>query len=159
MSFQMRILHRLLMLVAPHVTFDLPGDKNEASSDPVLVQRYWDDPLCHRFMSAAFGHVFQEGRREILPLGHELERPILLLEAGSDTVADPDGAEDLWRAVPQGLLERRRLEGFKHEILHDLRRNEAQAIAAQWLERMLDQWLGNPQPLAAMFVQGTKESR
>ncbi len=154
----MRTLHRLLLLLVPHKTLDLPGDKHEACSDPVLVQRYWDDPLCHRFMSAAFGHVFQEGRQEILQLGQELERPILLLEAGQDTVADPDGAEELWQAVKPGLLERHRLEGFKHEILHDLRRNEAQAIAAQWLERMLDQWLGNPAPLAAMFVQGTKES-
>lgn len=159
MGRMMRILHRLLLLLAPHLTFDLPNDKNAACSDPILVQRYWEDPLCHRHMSGAFGQVFQEGRREILQLGHELERPILLLEAGEDTVADPDGAEELWRAVPAGLLERHRLDGFKHEILHDLRREEAQAIAARWLERMLDQWLGNPQPLAAMFVQGTKEPR
>jgi alpha-beta hydrolase superfamily lysophospholipase len=152
MSLLMKSLQRALHLVAPHRPLDLPNDKHQVCSDPVLVQRYWDDPLCHRFVSAAFAQALQEGREEILHYGHELDRPILLLEAGNDTVADPDGAEELWSAVRPGLLERHRLEGFKHEILHDLRRVEAQTLIATWLDRQLAQWRGNPRALSAMFV-------
>lgn len=158
MSVFMRILQRVLLLVAPHKSLDLPNDKDQVCSDPAMVQQYWNDPLCHRFVSAAFAQALQEGREEILRFGHELDRPILLLEAGNDTVADPDGAEPLWAAVKPGLLERHRLAEFKHEILHDLRRQEAQAIIAPWLERLQSQWTGNPRAFAAMFAQETKEA-
>ena len=153
----LKLLQRGLLWVAPHKSMNLPNDKQQVCSDPALVQRYWADPLCHRYVSAAFAEALQQGREEILPFGHELDRPILLLEAGNDTVTDPDGAEELWAAVKPGLLERHRLEGFKHEILHDLRRVEAQAIAEAWLSRLLEQWLGNPKALATLFGKATKE--
>ena len=159
MSLLMQALQRCLFLIAPHMSLELSNDKHLVCSDPVFVQRYWDDPLCHRYVSAAFARALQEGREEILPFGKELDRPILLLEAGQDTVADPDGAEELWSAVRPGLFERHRLKGFKHEILHDLRRVEAQAIIETWLNRLLDQWRGNPKALAAMFVIDTKETQ
>ena len=158
MGWPMRILQRLMLLVAPHKTLDLPNDKHEVCSDPMLVQRYWDDPLCHRFASAAFARALQQGREEILSLGAELDRPILLLEAEGDTVADPRGAEALWAAVRPGLLERHLLEGFKHEILHDLRRSEAQSLIEPWLDRLLQQWQGNPKALADMFVPESEET-
>ena len=157
MSLLMQTLQHILFLVAPHKSLDLPNDKHQVCSDPLFVQRYWDDPLCHRYVSAAFARALREGREELLPFGQELDRPILLLEAGDDTVANPDGTEELWKAVRPGFLERHRLEGFKHEILHDLRRAEAQAIAESWLNRLLEQWRGNPKALSAMFITETKE--
>lgn len=158
LSSLMVVFQRCMQFVAPHKVLDLPNDKHLVCSDPVLLRRYWDDPLCHRFISAAFAQALAEGRREILPLGHELDRPILLLEAGEDTVADPDGSGELWTRVRPELLERHRMAGFKHEILHDLRRSEAHAIIEVWLDRMLSQWLGNPTALAAMFDSDPKDA-
>ena len=74
----------------PHRPVQLHGDKSRVCSDPVIVQRYEADPLCHRWVTAAFGAALDEGRAEVLPLGHELDRPMLLLESGTDTVVDPD---------------------------------------------------------------------
>jgi len=159
MTLFMRCLQQVMLQVAPHKTLDLPNDKSQVCSDPVLVQRYWDDPLCHRYVSAAFAKALREGRKEVLHFGHELDRPILLMEVDNDTVADPDGADELWKAVSPGLLERHRLEGFKHEILHDLRRAEAHTIIATWLEHTFGQWPGNPEAFAAMFTQETKETQ
>jgi len=132
----LRLLARAMHLAAPHRPVPVKGDKGQVCSDPVLVQRYWDDPLCHHLVTAAFLAALEEGREELLPMGAELERPILLLEAGADTVADPDGAEPLWEAVRPSLLERHRLEGFYHEIFHDRRRAEAEALAEGWLNRL-----------------------
>lgn len=140
----LRGLRGLLAWVAPHKVLDLPNDKSQVCSDPVFVQRYWGDPLCHRKISAAFVEALEEGRREILHLGHELDRPILLLESGDDAVTDPDGVEALWSCVRADLLERHRLEGFKHEVLHDLRRAEALARIAPWLDQLRQSW--NPLP-------------
>lgn len=159
MGFWMRVLQRAMFLLAAHKTLDLPTDKGAVCSDPEFVQKYWEDPLCHRRASAAFAQAIAEGRREILPFGHELDRPILLLESGDDVLVDPGGSEELWSAVRPGILERHRLDGFKHEILHDLRRSEAQALAGAWLDRLLAQWRGNPTTLADMSVTETKESR
>ncbi|WP_005036787.1 alpha/beta fold hydrolase [Holophaga foetida] len=143
----MRLLQRLLYCLAPHRPLDLPGDKSRVCSDPILVQRYWADPLCHHFVTAAFPVALDEGRRVLMGLGQELDRPILLLEAGNDTVVDPGASEDFWDSVPAGLLERHTLTGFLHEVLHDLRRNEAQALVEAWLMR-----LGNPTGTSAMSV-------
>ena len=132
----LKLLQKLLLLIAPHRPLPIRGDKTQVCSDPVLVQRYWDDPLCHHLVTAAFLAAMEEGRREILPMGAELERPILLLEAGQDTVVDPDGAEELWGAVRPGLLERHRLQDFLHELFHDLRRSRAEALTEAWLEKV-----------------------
>ncbi len=134
------VLSRLLRWFIPHHPIHLHGDKSQVCSDPVLVQRYEGDPLCHRWATAAFGAALDEGRAEILPLGHELDRPILLLEAGADTVVDPDASEELWSAVPPQFLERHRLPGFFHEIFHDRHRAEAQALVEPWLEKLCQAW-------------------
>lgn len=139
-----QIFGKLLHLIAPHRPLNLGGDKADVCSDPILVQRYLADPLCHKWATAAYGRALQEGREELLPLGAELDRPILLLEAGDDTIADPDAQESLWSAVRPGLLERHRLEGFRHEVFHDRRRAEAQALVEPWLTRMATAW--NPAP-------------
>jgi alpha-beta hydrolase superfamily lysophospholipase len=131
----LRMLHKMMLCLAPHRPLNVPGDKSQVCSDPVLVQRYQEDPLCHRYISAAFIAAFDQGREELLPFGAELDRPILLLEAGADTLIDPGGAERLWQAVRPGLLERHRLEGFFHEIFHDLGRAEAERLTDQWLDR------------------------
>lgn len=143
MSLALRVLQRLLLWVAPHYSLDLPNDKDQVCSNPDMVKAYWNDPLCHRFISAAFAKAMEEGRRDIWTLGKELDRPILLLDSDNDTVVDPDGSDDLWASLRPGLLERRRMEGFKHEILHDLRRTEAQAIIEPWLEQRLAEWSRN----------------
>ncbi len=148
LPLRLRILQLLLGLVAPHRALDLPGDKGLVCSDPVMVQRYWEDPHCHHWVTAAFPRALAEGARALSGMGGELDRPILLLEAGLDTVADPDAAPGLWEAVPEGLLERYRLAGFRHEILHDIRRGTAQEIVASWLRRVP----GNPAAPSAMSV-------
>lgn len=142
------VLSRLLRWIAPHRPIQLHGDKSQVCSDPVLVQRYEADPLCHRLATAAFGAALEEGRAELLPLGHELDRPLLLLESGSDTVVDPDGSEALWSAVRPELLERHRLPGIYHEVFHDRHRSRAQALAEPWLERLRLAW--NPSARPAM---------
>jgi alpha-beta hydrolase superfamily lysophospholipase len=138
------ILARLLRWFLPHRPIHLHGDKRRVCSDPVIVQRYEMDPLCHRWATAAFGAALDEGRAEILPLGQELDRPILLLESGTDTVVDPDASEALWSAVRPGLLERHRLPDLFHEIFHDRHRAEAQALVEPWLEKLCRDW--NPSP-------------
>lgn len=152
LGLPLRILQRLLLWIAPHRPLDLPNNKDEVCSDPIFVQRYWADPLCHRFATAAYVQALHQGREEILHLGHELDRPVLLLECEKDSVADPDASEALWSRVPPELLERHRLHGFKHEILHDLRRAEALDILGPWLEGILQQQARNPRPASAMNV-------
>jgi len=148
-------LQNLMLWLAPHRSLKLPNDKDAVCSDPIMVQRYWGDPLCHRYVSAAFAQALRQGREEILPLGHELDRPILLLDAENDVVVDPDGSEALWTAVRPQFLERYRLEGFKHEILHDRLRLEAQAIIETWLGNLWVQWPRNPQAASVMTLLGT----
>jgi alpha-beta hydrolase superfamily lysophospholipase len=145
------LLQKLFTWVAPHHSLELPTDKSQVCSDPVMVQRYQDDPLCHRFISAGFVAAFGEGRRELLAFGAELDRPILLLEGDRDVVTDPDGSEALWSAVRPGLLQRQRLEGFYHEIFHDLGRAEAERLAGQWLDAHFPAGKGSPAMPSAMF--------
>lgn len=134
-SGPLRLAHRVLTLVAPHRPVRLGGGKSEVCSDPILVQRYWADPLCHRTITAAYIAAMQEGSRQLLPMGAELECPMLVLDAGEDTVTNPDAADPLWSGVRPALLERHRLAGFRHEVFHDLHRAEAQALCETWLSR------------------------
>lgn len=144
LSLPLRVLGRLMLALAPHRCLELPNDKDQVCSDPVLVQRYWADPLCHRSVSAAFLEAIREGQRELNGYGPELDRPVLLLEAAQDTVANNEGATPFWNTLRPEILEAHRLEGFRHEIFHDLRRGEAQALAKTWLTRLEMAWFRNP---------------
>ena len=150
----LRILRQLMTWTAPHHPLDLPGNKALVCSDPLMVQAYQADPHCHRLVSAGLVAAMAEGRRELLGFGAELDRPVLLLEAGQDTVVDPDGSEALWTAIRPGLLERHRLEGFYHEVFHDLNRAQAERLAAQWLDRLFPIREGIPALQAGTFEQG-----
>jgi alpha-beta hydrolase superfamily lysophospholipase len=147
----LHILQTLFAWVAPHRPLNLPGDKTQVCSDPVMVQRYSEDPLCHHYVTAAFVAAIREGRRELLAFGAELDRPILLLEADRDCVIDPGASEALWSAVRPGLLQRQRMEGFYHEIFHDLGRAEAERLAGQWLDQLFPVGKGSPAVSSAMF--------
>lgn len=144
-SWGLQVANRVLHAVAPHRPVTLGGTKDEVCSDPILVQRYWADPLCHRTITAAFIAAMEEGSRELLSMGGELDRPMLVLEAGRDTVADPAAAAPFWRSVRPELLELHRLEEFSHEVFHDRRRAEAQALCEAWLTRFASN--GTPPPL------------
>lgn len=143
----MKFVGSVFFRLAPHRPIDLPGNKNLVCSDPVLVQRYWADPYCHRRVTAAFPAAIQDGRDVLLADGSNLARPILLLQAGIDTVVDPDGAEAIWAAIKPGLLERHRMNAFYHEIFHDIHRAEAQALVAPWLERLYRTWTAANAPI------------
>lgn len=156
-SRALQLLGHLLYWFAPHLRLNIGGDKSKVCSDPVLVQRYWADPLCHKWATPAFSAALAEGRREILPYGAELSRPMLLLEAGADTVVDPDKSEALWSAVEPRFLERHRLPGFYHEIFHDRLRAEAQALVEPWLEARLRDFRGNDRPASAT-LEGQRNS-
>jgi alpha-beta hydrolase superfamily lysophospholipase len=150
-----RLLRWLLLKLAPHLSLDLPNNKDLVCSDPKMVARYWADPLCHRKVSAAFTEVFPEGYRMLLERADRYRLPMLLLEAGVDTVADPEAAAPVWSRIPVNLLEKHRLDGFRHEIFHDARRVEAQDLAAGWLGRHFGSRsgspdAGNPRALPAM---------
>ena len=136
LPWHLKVLQKVLLWVAPHRPLDLPNDKDLVCSDPLFVHLYWEDPLCHRFVTAAFMAALEEGREELLAMGSELDRPILLLESGEDTVVDPDASEVLWSAVAQGLLTRHRLEDFRHEVFHDLGRQDAEMLATLWLDHV-----------------------
>jgi alpha-beta hydrolase superfamily lysophospholipase len=148
----LKVLRRLCSWLIPHRPLDLPGNKSLVCSDPAMVQRYLDDPFCHRFVSAAFLDALAEGRRELQGFGAELDRPILLLDAGQDALTDPEGSEDLWSAVSPGLLSRHHLEGFFHEIFHDLRREEAELLTVQWLDRLFPAGTGDQSRPSAMSI-------
>jgi alpha-beta hydrolase superfamily lysophospholipase len=145
-----RFLRWLLLRLAPHMSLELPNNKDLVCSDPELVRRYWADPLCHRRVSAAYTEVFPEGFEMLLNRAGEFTRPMLVLEAGEDTVADPDAAAPFWSKIRPEILEKHRLAGFLHEVFHDLRRLEAQELAASWLARHFAARAGNPEALPAM---------
>lgn len=145
-----RMIQWILLRLAPHLPIDIPNNKDLVCSDPALVERYWADPRCHRRMTAAYGQVFAEGYDLLMRQASAITTPLLVLEAGQDTVADPDGASAFWERVPPDRLERLRLEGFRHEIFHDRRRQEAENLASRWLQRTFPALAGNPEALQAM---------
>ncbi|MBL0210867.1 MAG: alpha/beta hydrolase [Holophagaceae bacterium] len=150
----MKLVGSVLFRLGPHLSIDLPGNKNLVCSDPVLVQRYWADPYCHRRVTASFPAAIQAGREELLAFGSGLDRPILLLQAGTDTVVDPDGAEAIWSSIKPGLLERHRLAGFYHEVFHDIHRAEAQALVEPWLEGRRRTWTADNASMSLEPVSG-----
>ncbi len=152
-GWAMNLLQATVGRLAPHLPVDMAGNKSLVCSDEELVRRYWADPLCHRTATPAFGQALDEGADLVLATGKALAVPTLLLQAGQDTLVDLPRALAFWDSVNPAILERHLLAGFLHETFHDRRRNEAQDIAADWLQRRIAPGApGTQARLAAMNV-------
>lgn len=129
-----KLLLATLPRVAPNLAVGNGLDPEFLSHDPHVVAAYREDPLVHDRISgrlAAF--IAEEGPRIVRRAG-EWKVPTLLLYAGADRLADPQGSRAFAAAAPQGVVTAHCFEPLFHEIFNELEREPVFDRLRQWLD-------------------------
>lgn len=130
-----RLLLRTLPRVAPHWRVDNGVKVDFVSRDREVVQRYRNDPLVHRKISAALAAwVVDMGARTIAQAA-SWDTPALLLYAGADRLVDPRGSDAFAATAPPHRVRALRYDTLYHEIFNEPERVVVLADLLAWLQR------------------------
>jgi len=127
-------LGRLFSRLLPAFTMNNGLDPNHVSRDPAVVKAYQDDPLVHHRVSARWYTEFVDAMDASHRDAALLKVPILILQAGDDSMVDAEGSRALFEEVTVKDKEIRLFDGYYHEIFNDVGKEHVLEVLADWFE-------------------------
>lgn len=130
-------LGRIIERLYPSYTNDRPLKAANLTTDPEMIQRYLNDPLGHGQITAKFFFSMLRAGRWAIENASMLRVPTLIMHATDDRVTSSSASKQFAeQAGPQ--CEWMGWDGFQHELLNELRREEVFEKIRHWLDRRLD---------------------
>ena len=135
----LRLLVSVLDRLAPRMRFPSDLDTQAISRDPEVVRAYLADPLVSSKVSARWYAEILRSIKRAHDNASTLQRPMLLMQSGSDRLVDPAAPEQWARAAPQGLVEVVSWEGLYHEMFNEPEKLQVRRRAVDWLQQQVAQ--------------------
>jgi len=132
-SSAVRAMARVLVRVAPRVPMPTKIDVTLLSRDTTVGEAYARDPLVSHAASAGWLRAIGQAQREVRARARELSVPTLLMASGSDRLVDPEVTRMFVRDTDPEAVEFVWWDGFYHEMLNDLGREQVLARIVGWL--------------------------
>ena len=132
-SSAVRAMARVLVRVAPRVPMPTKIDVTLLSRDTTVGEAYARDPLVSHAASAGWLRAIGQAQREVRARARELSVPTLLMASGSDRLVDPEVTRMFVRDTDPEAVEFVWWDGFYHEMLNDLGREQVLARIVDWL--------------------------
>ncbi len=124
------ILARLLpRLPVPNL---LKGD--QLSRDPEVGERYFADPLVHRFTTTRMGAQLFEAMDRTRAAVSSLAVPTLVIHGEDDTIVEPESSQALESVE---CVTRRTYPGLRHELFNEPEGEDVVADVVDWIESQL----------------------
>jgi len=116
-------------------TFTMTNDVPAAhlSHDSALVAAYDVDPLNHHVATARWGTQVIAAQTRTLDRAGEVTIPVLVLYAGADQIADPEGSALFFERVKLTDKAVHRYDGYYHEIFNEMDKDTVFRDLEVWL--------------------------
>ena len=127
---------RLASFLWPTFSLSAGIDTRLLTHDPNVYRSVVTDPLYRSHATARWYTESLAAQQELRQRAASFNRPLLLLIADEDRIADPDAMEDFFRACGSDRKDRKRYPGLFHEILNELPAERARALSdlVEWLD-------------------------
>jgi alpha-beta hydrolase superfamily lysophospholipase len=125
------VIGNLIADLIPTFTQKSGLDTEEISTIKEEVQKYSEDPLIHDLISARLFKVIQKGGENILDKAEKIHHPIFLAHGSIDKITDATASAEL--AEKNDLISFHSYEGSRHEIHHDIGREQLLKDVEEWL--------------------------
>lgn len=134
---RMLALGRVLSIVAPRTRFQSRIDPSTVTRCPEAIKRRLNDRLTHRSVTARWFFAMRAGQQLAWKAAHQLNTPILILQAGADKIVDPR-APELWleKVASQDASFQSFPDHF-HELLNEPDWPETASLISQWLRQRI----------------------
>ena len=120
----------------PRVTFDAGIDPTDLSHDPQAVQRYRDDPLVHRRVSARLGVQMLAAGLWAYRHAEELNVPTLLMHGAADRITSAEASRE-FAARAGSICSLKIWPDRCHELHWESNRAEVLDFVLNWLNRSM----------------------
>lgn len=134
-------LGRVLSVVRPRSRFRKRTLPEHSSRNPLAVARGIQDPLIRHSVTAAWYFAMRTALQTAWDLAERIACPLLVLQAGSDLIVDPEAPEVWLQRVGSADKTLRVYEEHYHELLNELDWANTLSDMLDWLEQRL---LGTP---------------
>jgi alpha-beta hydrolase superfamily lysophospholipase len=126
-------LGRVLASVMPTFTMSNDVSAELLSHDPAVVAAYDIDPLNHHVATARWGTEIMAAQKQTLDRADELKIPVLVLYAGDDQIADPEGSALFFERARVTDKTRRCYVGYYHETFNEVNKEAVFQDIEAWL--------------------------
>lgn len=125
---------KLLTYVRPKSRFRKRTNPALSSRDPVAVLRRADDPMIRQSLTAAWFFAMRSALQTVWELAEHIACPLLVLQAGSDQIVDPQAPYKWIERVGSADKTLRVLPDHYHELLNEIDWPNTLADLLDWLE-------------------------
>jgi alpha-beta hydrolase superfamily lysophospholipase len=129
-----KALAPLLSFMLPRLQLDVPFAPESVCRDPQVAKAYAEDPLVWK---KATPRWFTESTKAYLAchqgLTQGMKLPVLFLQAGEDTIVDPEATRHVYTLVPHERKAFKLYPGMFHEIMNDPGKAEVFQDILNWL--------------------------
>lgn len=126
------VLGRIIERIYPKYTNNRPMKAANLTTDPVMIARYLNDPLGHGQITAKFFFSMLRAGRWAIDNAAKLSVPTLIMHATEDRVTSP-AASRQFAEQAGSICEWTGWDGFQHELLNEIRREEVFEVIRDWL--------------------------
>ncbi len=132
-----RLAAAVLRRVAPGLRLATGIDVRLLSRDPTVGERYAADPLVSGRASAGWLAAVTRAQAEVLAAARRWRVPALVMAGGGDRLTDPARTRWFAEQAPAGVVDFAWWDGFYHELLNEIGREEVYARIEGWIERRI----------------------
>jgi alpha-beta hydrolase superfamily lysophospholipase len=128
---------RMIARFAPRVAISTGLDLQGLSRDPEVIRRYLEDPLVKDRMSVRFAAGMSSMVSAVRGAVDRIERPILILHGGDDSLSPPAGSRHLHAGLTDKIAKRSALQIYpelRHEIFQEPEREQVWQDMLRWIE-------------------------
>ncbi len=133
-----RAMASVMLRVAPRLPMPTHIDVRVLSRDPAVGEAYARDPLVSHAASAGWLRAIGRAQREVRAGAPRLRVPTLLMASGDDRLVDAEATRQFARAAAPDLVEFVWWDGFFHEMLNDIGREDVRARIVAWINKTID---------------------
>ncbi|HEY8151331.1 MAG TPA: lysophospholipase [Vicinamibacteria bacterium] len=129
-----RALAAVMLRVAPRLPMPTHIDVRLLSRDPAVGEAYARDPLVSHAASPGWLRAIGRAQREVRGSAARLRVPTLLMASGADQLVDPEATRQFAGEAAPGVVEFVWWDGFFHEMLNDVGREQVVDRIVRWLD-------------------------
>ncbi|QMV40000.1 alpha/beta hydrolase [Cohnella cholangitidis] len=128
---------KIIERIYPKYTNNRPMVADSLTTDPVMIERYLNDPLGHGQITAKFFFSVQGAGLWALKHAKDLKLPLLLMHGEDDKVTSIHASKQFAEQLSGANVTWREWPGFKHELLNERGRQEVFHVIRDWLDVQL----------------------
>jgi acylglycerol lipase len=125
---------RVMRRVAPRLPLPTHIDVSVLSRDPAVGEAYARDPLVSHKASAGWLRATSRAQRDVRARASSLRVPALVMASGEDLLVDPEATRQFALEATPARVDFVWWDGFFHEMLNDVGREQVLARIMAWLE-------------------------